>query len=109
MPSSIPVSNTTSCSDIDISWSKLEIDAVLCTSQVYSGSLCQPYLQTWQNCAGIVEAAVHVDSMVDQEGMSRNQRSPCNTWVAAHAIIAHCICNGGWHNTRWNSNNILRM
>ena len=69
MPSSIPVSNTTSCSDVDISWSKLEVDDVLCASRVYSGSLCQPYLQTWQNCIGIAEAAVHADSMVDQESV----------------------------------------
>ena len=69
MPSTIPVSNTTSCSDVDISWSKLEVDDMLCASQVYSGSLCQPYLQTWQSCAGIVKTAVHVDSMVDQESV----------------------------------------
>ena len=68
MSSSIPntsVSNTTSCSDVDISWSQLEVDD-MCASQVYSGLLCQQHLQTWQSCAGIAEAAVHVDSMIAQ-------------------------------------------
>ena len=36
---------------------------------MYSGSLCRQHLQTWQSCAGIAEAAVHVDSMVAQESV----------------------------------------
>ena len=39
---------------------------------MYSGLLCQPYLQTWQSCA-MVEiaeaAAVQVDSMIAQESI----------------------------------------
>ena len=38
---------------------------------MYSGLLCQPYLQTWQSCATveIAEAAVQVDSMIAQESI----------------------------------------
>ena len=54
---------------------------------MYSGSLCRQYIQTWQSCAGIAEAAVHVDSMVAQESIE-NQLT--HIWIIA---MLNCYVN----------------